>query len=116
MADLSEEILAGRDSPRLYARHFDDPRFGYVIVVLSIPGPWGSIRPITTNGNHRSMAFDARESPLVLAEVHDQLLPYRITYNEDNDDWKTTRNFLTWQEARGALRDASRCWSSDALH
>lgn len=108
MADLAQEILADHDSPSLYSHHFNDPRYGYVIVVSSIQGPLGPIRPIGTNGNHRSMAFDALRCPVVLAEVHDEHPPYRITYNDEDDDWGTTRDFLEWQEDRGALRLSSR--------
>jgi hypothetical protein len=108
MADLAQEILAEFDSPALYSAHFGDPRSFYVIVVSSIPGPFGPIRQITTNGNHRSMAFEALECPLVLAEVHYDRPPYRITYREEDDDWATTKSFLRWQGERGALRLSSR--------
>ena len=37
----------------------------------SFAGPLGPIRPITTNGNHRSMAFEALGCPVVLAEVYE---------------------------------------------
>lgn len=108
MADLAQDILERFESPALYARHFDDPRFGYVIVVSSFPGPLGPIRPITTNGNHRSMAFDALKAPVVLAEVREERPPYRICYDDNDDDWETTKEFLAWQQDRGALRLSSR--------
>jgi hypothetical protein len=95
------------DRPALYSEHFGDPRFSYVIVVSSLPGPFGQVRQISVNGNHRSMAFAALECPVVLAEVDDFRPPYRITYNESDDDWGTTREFLKWQEDRGALRMSS---------
>ncbi|MHB1210265.1 MAG: hypothetical protein ACYC1I_11265 [Acidimicrobiales bacterium] len=53
------------------------------------------------------MAFCALGSPVVLAEVYDVGPPYRIEYDEA-DDWEITRDFLKWQEERGALRFSSR--------
>jgi hypothetical protein len=108
MADLAQEILDKYESPHLYSRQFNDPRYGYVICVSSIAGPLGPIRPIGTNGNHRSMAFDALECPLVLVEIYEEIPPYQITYIETDDDWKTTRDFLKWQEERGGLRLSTR--------
>jgi hypothetical protein len=108
MADLAQEILNNFESPLLYSEHFNDPRYGYVICVSSIAGPLGPIRPIGTNGNHRSMAFDALECPVVLVEIYEENPPYQITYNEVDDDWKTTRDFLEWQEERKGLRLSSR--------
>lgn len=107
MSDQAKEILDNCDSPDQYNFYFDDPRYGYGIVVSSFAGPLGPIRPLTANGNHRSMAFGALGCPVVLAEVYDVSPPYRIEYNED-DDWEITRNFLKWQEKRGALRFWSR--------
>jgi hypothetical protein len=108
MADLAQKILNNYESPLLYSEHFDDPRFGYVICVSSIAGPLGPIRPIGTNGNHRSMAFDALECPVVLAEMYEESPPYQITYNESEDDWRITRDFLKWQGERNSLRLSSR--------
>ena len=107
MSDQAQEMLDNCESPNQYASYFDDPRYGYGIVVSSFVGPLGAIRPITTNGNHRSMAFCALGCPVVLAEVYDVSAPYRIEYNEE-DDWEITRDFLKWQEERGALRFSSR--------
>ena len=108
MANQAQAILDNWEPPDQYSEYFDDPRYGYGIVVSSFAGPLGPIRTITTNGNHRSMAFHALGCPVVLAEVDDEGPPYRITYNEDDDDWETTRDFLKWQEERGALRFSSR--------
>lgn len=108
MADFEQKILKNFNSPELYSEYFDDPRYGYGIVVSSFAGPLGPIRAITTNGNHRSMAFESLGCPVVLAEVYELSPPYRIEYNEAEDDWKTTREFLRWQERRGALRLSSR--------
>jgi len=116
MADLAQEILNNYESPLLYSRHFNDPRYGYVICVSSIAGPLGPIRPIGTNGNHRSMAFDALECPVVLVEMYEESPPYQITYIEADDDWKTTRDFLEWQEERGGLRMSSRSVVRDGGH
>jgi len=107
MANQAQEILDNCESPHLYTFYFDDPRHHYGIVVTSFAGPLGSIRAITTNGNHRSIAFGALGCPVVLAEVYDLVPPYRIEYVEAEDDWKTTRDFLKWQEQRGALRMSS---------
>jgi hypothetical protein len=107
MADQAREIIDNREDTALYVHYFDDPRYGYGIVVSSFPGPLGAIRQITTNGNHRSMAFEALRSPLVLAEILDERPPYRITYDED-DDWETTRDFLNWQAEKGILRMSTR--------
>jgi hypothetical protein len=107
MSNQAQEILDNCEPPNQYSFYFDDPRYGYGIVVSSFAGPLGAIRPITTNGNHRSMAFCALGCPVVLAEVYDVSAPYRIEYNED-DDWEITRDFLKWQEERGALRFSSR--------
>lgn len=116
MSDQAQEILDNCESPDQYVFYFDDPRYGYGIVVSSFAGPLGPIRLITTNGNHRSMAFDALGCPVVLAEVSDVSPPYRIRYNEADDDWKTTRDFLKWQEERGALRFSSRSVVRDGGH
>jgi hypothetical protein len=108
MADFAQTILSEFESPLLYSEYFDDPRYFYGICVSSIAGPLGPIRPIGTNGNHRSMAFDALECPVVLVELWEESPPYQIRYNEADDDWKTTRDFLKWQEEWGALRFSSR--------
>ena len=115
MASQAQEILDNCELPDQYFSYFDDPRYGYGIVVSSFAGPLGAIRPITTNGNHRSMAFGALGCPVVLAEVYDVSPPYRIEYNED-DDWEVTRDFLKWQEERGALRLSSRSVVRDGAH
>ncbi len=108
MADFAQKILSEFESPLLYTEYFDDPREGYGICVSSIAGPWGPIRPIGTNGNHRSMAFEVLESPVVLAEIYEEKPPYGITYDEDEDDWETTLDFLKWQQERKLLRLSSR--------
>jgi len=108
MADFAQTILREFESPPLYLEYFDDPRYGYGICVSSIAGPWGQVRPIGTNGNHRSMAFEALECPVVLAEIYEDRPPCRITYSEDDDDWQTTVDFLKWQQERGLLRLSSR--------
>jgi hypothetical protein len=116
MADLAQEILNNYESPRMYFEHFNDPRHFYVICVSSIAGPLGPIRPIGTNGNHRSMAFDALDCPVVLAELWEESPPYQITYNEADDNWAMTRDFLKWQEERGALRFSSRSVVRDGAY
>ncbi len=108
MADFAQTILNEVESPLLYFEYFDDRRHFYGICVSSIAGPLGPIRPIGTNGNHRSMAFEALECPVVLVEMYEENPPYQIKYVEADDDWKTTRDFLKWQEERGALRLSSR--------
>lgn len=108
MADFAQTILSEFESPLFYSEYFDDPRYGYGICVSSTAGPLGPIRPIGTNGNHRSMAFEVLESPVVLAEIHEEKPPYRITYDEADDDWTTTLDFLKWQEGRKILRLSSR--------
>jgi len=108
MIQLTQQILEECESPEMYLEHFNDPRYGYVIVVTSIPGPFGPIRPIGTNGNHRSMAFEALGCPVVLAEVSNEGPPYRITYKENVDAWQITRDYLKWLEDQGAIRLSSR--------
>lgn len=108
MADFAQKILSEFESPLLYSEYFDDPRYGYGICVSSIAGPIGPIRPIGTNGNHRSMAFEALGCPVVLAEMYEVKPPYQIRYDEVDDDWNTTLDFLKWQQERKLLRLSSR--------
>jgi hypothetical protein len=66
------------------------------------------VRPITANGNHRTLAFEALGAPLVLAEVRDYDPPYQMTLRDGADDWQTTLDFLRWLEALGVVRLSSR--------
>ncbi len=87
--------------------------FGYpgkpvpAVVADSIPGPFGPVRPIGVNGNHRTLALEAIEVPVLLCQVHRFKAPYRCKFHED-DDWPRTLSFLRWLEARQVLRLSAR--------
>ena len=77
------------------------------VVADSIPGPFGPVRPIGVNGNHRTLALEAIEVPVLLCQVHRFKAPYRCKFHED-DDWPRTLSFLRWLEARQVLRLSAR--------
>jgi hypothetical protein len=108
VAAMAIDILGDRHDPECLPYLFGDPRSGLPSVVVdSLGGPFGSIRQISVNGNHRTLALEALGVPLVMAEVRRCVGPYSITFGED-DDWPTAMAFLRWLEARQALRMSRR--------
>ena len=106
--------LPGRDDPpRAGDAHGLNELFGYpgkpvpAVVADSIPGPFRPVRPIGVNGNHRTLALEAIEAPLILCQVHRFKALYRCKFHED-DDWPWTLSFLRWLEARQVLRLSAR--------
>jgi len=107
LAFMAEKVLLEQGNPSGLAELFGHPRNPEPGVVAdSIPGPFGPVRPISVNGNHRTLVFDALEAPLILAEVHRSRPPYRCKFHQD-DDWRTTLSFLRWLESCKVLRLSS---------
>lgn len=108
LAFLAEKILLERGDPDGFARLLGHPRSPEpAVVVKSIPGPFGPVRTVTVNGNHRTLIFEAVGAPLILAKVHRYKAPYRCKFRED-DDWRATLAFLRWLESFEVLRLSSR--------
>ena len=105
---MALDILGDRSDPECLPYLFGDPRSsGPCVVVDSLDGPFGPIRQITVNGNHRTLALEALGVPLAMAEVRTYVGPYSVTFGQE-DDWSTALAFLRWLEARGVLRMSSR--------
>ncbi len=108
LAFSAEQFLLEQGTPTSLARIFGHPRNPEpAVVVNSIPGPFGPVRPITENGNHRTLVLEALSVPLVLAKVHQFKAPYRCRVRRASD-WKTTRAFLRWLESFKVVRLSSR--------
>jgi hypothetical protein len=106
---MAEDILEEQGDPAGLVELFGDPRRTVPCVVVdSMKGPFGPVRPITVNGNHRTLAFEALGAPLVLAEVRNYDPPYQMTLRDGADDWQTTLDFLRWLEAHRVVRLSSR--------
>jgi hypothetical protein len=98
VATMALDILGDRSDHECLPYLFGDPRSGAPnVVVDSLGGPFGPIRQISVNGNHRTLALEALEVPLAMAEVRTYVGPYAITLRED-DDWPTVLAFLRWLE------------------
>ncbi len=110
LAFLAEKVLLEQGNPDGLAQLFGHPRGPEpTVVVNSIPGPLGPVRTITVNGNHRTLIFEAVGAPLILAKVHRYRPPYRCKLHQE-DDWRTTLEFLRWLETFGVLRMSSRAY------
>jgi hypothetical protein len=108
VASMALDIMGDRADPLCLPYLFGDPRSGTPnVVVDSIGGPFGPIRQVSVNGNHRTLALEALGVPLAMAEVRTFVGPYSITFGED-DDWSTALEFLRWLEERRALRMSRR--------
>jgi hypothetical protein len=108
IAQMAAIILAEQGDTDGLVYLFGDPRSHVPCVVVdSVPGPFGPVRPITINGNHRTLALEALGAPIVMAEVRDYVGPFSIQYSED-DEWKVTFDFLRWLESHGAVRLSAR--------
>jgi hypothetical protein len=58
VAAMALDILGDRSDPEYLPYLFGDPRSGTPnVVVDSLGGPFGPIRQITVNGNHRTLAL-----------------------------------------------------------
>ena len=105
VAKMAEDILGEQGDPAGLAELFGDPRRTLPCVVVdSMAGPLGPVRAISTNGNHRTLAFEALGATIVLAEVRNYDPPYRMTFSDEHDDWQTTLDFLRWLEAHDVVR------------
>jgi hypothetical protein len=108
LAVLAQRLLLGQGDPDRLVQVLGHPRTPEpAVVVNSIPGPWGPVRPVTVNGNHRTLAFEALGAPLILAKVHSFRPPYRIQMDRQ-DDWPTTLEFLRWLASFDVVRLSSR--------
>jgi len=108
LAFLAEKVLLEQGNPDGLAQLFGHPRSPEpAVVVNSMPGPFGPVRTITVNGNHRTLIFEAVGAPLILAKVHRYRSPYRCKLRLE-DDWRTTLVFLRWLESFKVLRLSSR--------
>lgn len=102
LAEMALRILSEQGDPDGLAFLFGHPRRP-TIVVWSVPGPLGPIRPITLNGNHRTIALRALGVPVVLAEVRPWVPPYRCRVRSERE-WHRTWPFLEWLHEHGAIR------------
>jgi hypothetical protein len=108
VAAVALDIVGDRSDRECLPYLFGDPRSGEPCVVVdSLGGPFGPIRQITVNGNHRTLALEALRIPLAMAEVRTYVGPYSITFGQE-DDWSTALAFLRWLEERQVLRMSRR--------
>ncbi len=108
IAALAGRILAERSDPGGLLELFGEPRAWLpCIVVDSFPGPNGPVRVVTTNGNHRTVALQALEAPLVLAEITYVVPPYRFD-THPTLGWDDTWRFVCWLAEHNAVRLSAR--------
>jgi len=104
LAAMGHRIINEQGDPGGLARLFGDPRAGHSGIVLwSVPGPLGPVRPISVNGLHRSVVLQSLKLPVVLAEMRQWEPPYRFRVRPDGD-WDAVWAFFERLDAQSAIR------------